>query len=117
MKAEDFLTLLFEIEVNTHIMHLQTTSYSQHKALQKVYEDIVDFRDRFAEAYQGEFGIIKGYKNINVVEGLDPVKYLESCCVQIEEFRGTLTEPYLQAIVEDVQEFLYGKKYLLKFLK
>lgn len=111
------MSLLFEVEVNTHIMHLQTTSYSQHKALKQIYEGIVDLRDRMAEAWQGEFGIIKGYRDIKVMEGADPVKYLEEVCEKTEEFHGSLKEPYLQSIVENIQEFLYSKKYLLKFLK
>lgn len=117
MKAQEFMNLLFEVEVNTHIMHLQTTSFIQHKALNQIYEGVVDLRDRFAEAYQGEYGIIKGYSPVKIYEGYDPVKYLDEVCERVEKCHSSLTEPYLQAIVEDIQEFLYANKYLLKFLK
>lgn len=116
MKVQEFMSLLFEVEVNAHIMHLQTTSFAQHKALNKLYEDIVSLRDRFAESYQGEYDIIKNYQNINVYEGKDPVVYIQEVCDKIHTFHSTLTEPYLQAIVEDIQEFLYSTKYLLKNL-
>ena len=115
--ANDFISKLFEIEVNMHIAHLQTTSYSQHMALKSLYEDIVDIRDRFAEAFQNKGSVIKGYKDVKVFEGIDPIKYLDESCEQIYEFHESLEENYLQAIVEDAQELLYSTKYKLRFLK
>jgi len=117
MKVEEFASLLFEIEVNTHIMHLQTTSFAQHSALNTVYQDIVNIRDRFIESYQGEYGIIKGYKNIQINEGSDPYKYIQECCKKIYAFQETLQDSYLKQIVDDAHELLYSAEYKLKFLK
>ena len=117
MKVEEFASLLFEIEVNAHIMHLQTTSLSQHLSLNDVYQEIVELRDHFLEIYQGEFSIVKGYKSINIKEGQDPVKYLQECCSKIKEFRGTLTEGYLQQAVDNISDMLYSQLYKLRNLK
>jgi hypothetical protein len=51
-----------------HREHLKTKSYAQHKALGKFYNDIVDNADAIAEAYQGQYGLMKnieilGYKD------------------------------------------------------
>lgn len=113
---QDFITLLFEVEVNAHIAHLQTKSYAEHKALNELYEEIVDLRDRFAEAYQGEYGIIKGYKIIKPLETNDFLSYLSEVCNKVELFKKGLDETYLQQICDDISELLYDVKYKLKNL-
>lgn len=115
MKVQEFATLLFELEVNLHIAHLQTTSFSQHNAL-NVYKDVVELRDTFLEKYQGEYGIITSYSKMEIREGIDPVKYIEEVCGKIKEFRSTLTEGYLQQLVDNILETLYGTLYFLKNL-
>ena len=49
MKASDFVGILFLARDVTHSVHLNTRSYSKHKALQKFYENIIDLADSFAE--------------------------------------------------------------------
>jgi len=117
MKTQEFLSSLFEIEVNIHIAHLQTTSFAEHKALNEVYEGIVNLRDRFIESYQGKYGIIKGYKSFEIKEAVDPINYLKEFCILFEKFRLTLEDGYLQQIIDDVIELLYSSIYKLKTLK
>ena len=52
------IAICFESRTKVHMAHLQTTSYSQHKALESYYEDIIPATDKFAEAYQGRYNII-----------------------------------------------------------
>lgn len=117
--ASEFMSVLFEIEINAHIAHLQTTSYAQHMALGTLYEDIVELRDRFAEGWQGTNGsIIKGYKSsIPVMEGMDMSKYLRGHLVNIILFRNTLKEGFLQQIVDDVAELINSSLYKLQTLR
>lgn len=117
MTKEEFVSSLFEIEVNTHIAHLQTTSYSEHKALDEVYKDIVELRDRFIEGDQGLNGIIRGYKSFEIKEGLDPVNYLKDYAAKYKEFRLTLNDGFLQQICDDIIELLNSSVYKLKYLK
>jgi hypothetical protein len=116
MKVSEFASLLFEIEVVTHIAHLQTTSFAQHMALNDIYQGIVDHRDSFIESYQGKYGIITGYTTTSPKEGIDPVTYLEASGKQIEDFRLTLTCGYLQQICDDILELINSTLYKLKFL-
>lgn len=116
MKIQEFVSLLFEIEVNSHIAHLQTDSYSEHKALNDLYVDIVDLRDRFIESYQGKYGIITGYK-VSSKEGIEMKSYLNDCLKSIEEYRLTLEDGYLQQISDDIIELISSTLYKLKFLK
>ena len=117
-KIEKFVSDLFEIEVNIHIAHLQTSSFAEHKALDGLYKDIVDLRDRFIESYQGKFGIIKGYKSFSIQEGVNPITYLESFLLTFDEVRESLDDTgNLQQIIDDVSELIYSTIYKLKFLK
>jgi hypothetical protein len=117
MKIEQIATLLFEIEVASHIAHLQTTSYAKHIALNELYTGIVEHRDTLAEAWQGEFGIISNYGTINTKEGTDIVKYISDCCSKLASFKDTLTDTYLQQIIDNILELLYTVKYKLVNLK
>ena len=77
MKAADFIGHLFLARDVTHSVHLNTRSYSKHKALNKFYDKVVDLADDFAEAYQGRHGLIgpislmSAKKTGNVVEFLE----------------------------------------------
>ena len=117
MKIQDILTLLFEIEIVAHVAHLQTTSYAKHMALDELYKNIVDHRDTLAEAWQGEYGIISGYGQLGFKEGVDIIVYLKECCIKIEEFKDSISETYLQQILDNITELLYKVKYKLVNLK
>jgi len=116
MKVQEFASLLFDIEINSHIAHLQTDKYSDHIALNSLYEDIVGLRDRFIESYQGKYEIITGYK-ITLKEGIEIIPYLKECVKSIEEYRLTLEDGYLQQISDDIIELLTSTLYKLRFLK
>ena len=116
MKIQEFASLLFDIEINSHIAHLQTDKYSDHIALNSLYEDIVGLRDRFIESYQGKYEIITGYK-ITLKEGVEIIPYLKECLKSVEDFRLTLEDGYLQQISDDIIELLSSTLYKLRFLK
>jgi len=116
MKINEFLSYLFEVEVNAHIYHLQTRSIAEHLATDELYKGIVEHRDALAEAYQGQYGIILGYNPVKVKEGIDIKVYLNMCIKDCKEFRSTLTEGYLQQLVDNIIEFFYGILYKLRFL-
>ena len=117
MKIQEFISLLFEIEINSHIAHLQTDKYSDHIALNSLYEDIVGLRDRFIESYQGKYGIITNYSKIEIKEGLDMVTYIRTCISEFETYRLTLEDGYLQQIIDDIIELLASTNYKLINLK
>ncbi len=116
MKIQEFLAYLFEVEINAHIYHLQTKSIAEHLATDELYKGVVGLRDALAEAYQGQFGIITGYTGVKVKEGIDIRVYLNACIKDCKEFRSTLTEGYLQQLVDNIIEFFYGILYKLRFL-
>ena len=54
----EFIATLFLARELAHRYHLSTKSYSQHKALQNFYEDILDLTDDLAEMTQGAHGML-----------------------------------------------------------
>jgi hypothetical protein len=60
------IALCFESRTKAHYAHLQTKSYSEHKALDDYYNSIIDLTDGFAESYQGRFGVITSYPEIKI---------------------------------------------------
>ncbi len=117
--SADFVSLLFEIEVNTHILHLQAKargSFAIHTALDPLYQDIVGWRDKFVESYQGKYGIITGYKTIPITS-MSPKEYVASKAIEVEMYRTKFTEGYLQQIIDSIIELHYSTKYKLDNLE
>lgn len=61
MVIGSLISVLMASRTQAHIFHLQTTSFSAHKALQEYYEGIVELIDNLAESYQGRYEVITGY--------------------------------------------------------
>jgi hypothetical protein len=118
MTTQELVGHLLEIEIISQIAHWQSASYSQHIALNELYEGIVDIRDKYVESYQGKYGIIKSYPSSTpITEGQDMIIYLKKKCNAIEEFYPTVKEGYLKQILDDLFELLYTTIYKLKNLK
>jgi len=56
---EELVTRMFEIRNKAHVRHWETNSYSEHQALGKYYDNVIDKLDEIVESYQGGFGLIK----------------------------------------------------------
>ena len=119
MKACDFIGILFLARDVTHSVHLNTRSYSKHKALQKFYENIIELADNFAEAYQGKYGLMgpitlqSAKKNTNVID------FLKGQLDEIELDRYKLCdkdETALQNLIDEVEALYLSTLYKLRFL-
>ena len=95
----------------THLQHLSTASYAQHKALQKYYESIPDSVDAYAEAYQGRYGLITGY-DVEFHKHRDPKAYVKGLLNFLDEIKPTLPRDtdlvnLFDAVVNDVTSLKY----------
>ena len=62
---EKLISTLMASRDQAHIFHWQVngpSSYSEHKAVGKYYDAIPDMLDALVEAYQGKYGILKGFE-------------------------------------------------------
>ena len=120
---DDFCEMVCNIlhsQTQVHILHLQTTSYSEHKALQKYYEGIDGLVDGIVESYQGKYGIIKNYKTFKIEQyknGKKTISYFERLLDIIENNRDSVDDTYIQNQIDTVQELINSTIYKLKYLK
>jgi len=115
-KYAKLVSLLFNARTNTHIAHLQTTSYAQHKALNEFYDGVIDLADRFAESAQGSIGIITGYTIGDLFTG-SITDYLKGQLTEILSMRSQFQEGHLVQIIDDVVELYTSTLYKLTILK
>lgn len=66
MTINNIIAKFFEVRDQIHYWHLQTKSYSEHKALNKFYEEWIDLADRFIETFQGRYEQVSGEINISL---------------------------------------------------
>jgi len=119
-KFAEMTSLLFHSQTQVHMLHLQTTSYSEHKALQNYYEGIDGLIDGLVESFQGKYGIIGGYKSYDI-EGYksteSTIKYLQGLCGKVEDLRDCCKDSYIQNQIDTVCELINSTLYKLRFLK
>lgn len=116
--AELVMCLLNSV-TTTHIMHLQTPSYAEHKALGEFYEEVGDLVDSFVESYQGKYGLIQNYPKTYELPTDEPVTYLKALGAELEQYRrapGFPQDSELQNELDNVANLINGTLYKLRFL-
>jgi hypothetical protein len=119
MKAADFLGLLFLARDVTHSVHLNTRSFSKHKALNIFYDRIVNAADDFAETYQGRHGLIGPITLHSAKKTSNVIEFLEDSLKQIEEGRYEIcdkNDTALQQLIDNIVEIYLRTLYKLKSL-
>jgi len=119
MKAADFIGLFFLARDVTHSVHLNTRSYSKHKALQKFYENIIDLADDFAEAYQGRNGLVGPISLMSAKKTSNVIEFLENQLAEIESVRYDVCDKDdapLQNLIDGIIELYLSTLYKLRFL-
>lgn len=112
--ASKIVSLLFNARTNAHFFHLETKSFAQHKALDDFYSGVVDLGDRFAESYQGQYGLISGYTIGN--KESEPLAMLVDQLKQVVNLKSSFKDSHLVQILDDVVELYTSTIYKLRFL-
>ena len=119
MNAAQFVGQLFLGRNVAHSVHLNTRSYSKHKALGHFYEDVVELADKFAEAYQGRHGLIGAITLQSAKKTNNITEFLEDSLKQIEDCRYEVcdkSDSSLQQLIDNIIEIYLRTLYKLKFL-
>jgi DNA-binding ferritin-like protein len=122
MTVASLLSVLLSSRTQSHIFHLQTSSYSAHVALQEYYEGITTLIDSFAESYQGKYGIIKGYiPSTNIKENqstVEMVAYFEQLTtIVIDASKEIQQDSYLLNQIDEIVAFIRTTTYKLRHLQ
>jgi Family of unknown function (DUF5856) len=115
MSLESVTAKLTYFQVQLHLLHWQTTSFAEHKALDTIYSFVVDFTDEVVEK-------LMGYANRRVkVFKLEPLSQENSLAVinSIIAFAYTLIE-WAEANhycdIENLAQSLSGEAAKTKYL-
>ena len=112
-----FAATMLHSATNTHFFHWSTPSYSQHKALGKYYNGIVDLVDDLMESYMGCYEQIKTFPSV-YHQPKEAVKYLDSLKKFVDEARKDLPqESQIQNIIDEIAQLIDSTLYKLRFLK
>lgn len=114
-----FTMCLLHSVTNGHILHLTTTSYSQHKALGTFYREVADLVDGFIETFQGKYGLLHDFTADYELPG-QPVEYLTYLKDEVATLRTADKFPQdseLQNIVDEIAQLIDSTLYKLRFLK
>jgi len=113
----EFFLKLLHASTNGHILHLQTKSYSEHKALQKYYEGLPDLVDSIIEEWQGAYQKIIEYPATYEApnpDALQEVMAVRDFLVKNRAVVGDYTS--IQNSVDNLMSLLDSTVYKLTFL-
>ena len=119
MSCEKFMGTLFLARDVAHSVHLNTRSFAKHSALNTFYDEIVDLADKFAEAYQGKYGLIGPIALMSAKKTNNIVEFLEDQVEELMKMRYDVVEKEctpLQNIIDEILALYYSTLYKLKFL-
>ena len=115
----DLIMKLLHARATAHVLHLKSTSYAKHVALNEFYDALVPLVDSLAETYQGMHGLIESYPpRYTPVD--DPVTLVSWLGKWVEENRYDCCDAEdtcLQNIIDEIISLCHASAYKLKVLK
>lgn len=108
---------LFEARDFAHKAHLESKSYSQHKALGSFYDDVLGLLDGLVESYQGKYGIQK--IQIGQVKDAEVNTYFEDLANFLEQAHASVDkkDTWVANQIDELLALNYSLLYKLKNLK
>ncbi len=118
-ELEKLVAYLLHSQTQTHVFHLQTKSYAEHKALQGYYEGIDGLVDGLVESYQGKYDIIAQYDNFAIEKYSNKSQletYFKALSKKIGEVHKQVEDTYIQNQLDTVDELINSTLYKIRFL-
>ena len=113
--GEVILTLLHSA-TNTHILHWQSKSYAEHKALGTFYEELPELVDSLVEAIQGKYDSTLEFPATYHVPASTGKRELHDLSEYFEDNRKVLPQDSeIQNLADSIQELIDSTLYLLRF--
>ena len=119
MSCADFVGTLFLARDVAHSTHLNTRSFAKHSALNTFYDEVIELADKFAEAYQGKYGLIGPISLMSAKKTNNIVEFLEGQVDELDAMRYKVVDKDctpLQNIIDEIFGLYYATLYKLKFL-
>ncbi|MGL4521328.1 MAG: DUF5856 family protein [Bacilli bacterium] len=105
-----FVSCLIDAAGKAHVMHLNTRSYAEHKALDKLYKELPEYTDRIAEALAGITDVRYEHHDVEYFSSDDMLLKLYLHGMKVH----ATAVPAITNPIEDVLTFIQQIRYLLK---
>lgn len=114
MDIPSFIGTLFQFRDRIHLVHLNTNSYSAHKALNSLYEDLLDIIDTLVESAQTDQLL-----NITIPQSQtsNDLGVVQELLDFVRTNRGTFPYSFQQNELDNLELKVSSTLYKLKFLK
>lgn len=119
LTLDEIFAKLGWFELQSHLLHLQTKSFAEHKALDEIYQAIPDFRDSFSERIMGYQNSVVKSKQIDSLYDYSPgkpeqlINELKNFAKQVETFGSLNGMPDIENIAQDLNGTAAKCLYLL----
>lgn len=114
----EFVAGLLHAATTAHILHLKTDSFSEHMVLGDLYEGLDDLADKWTEAYQGRYAVIKEYPDGYKAPSKDCVAEVREMGKFVATMRKDMPQDSeLQNITDEIAALIDSTLYKLRFLK
>jgi hypothetical protein len=122
---EKLISTLMASRDQAHIFHWQTTgpgSFAAHMALGGYYDAIPDMVDALVEAYQGKYGIVKGYvpaERFDEYNESTALKYFKGLATYVDRVYNKIPKEDTNIInqLDAFKDLIYTTIYKLENLK
>ena len=99
------------------VWHHQTTSFSEHKALEEFYGEILGLLDELSESYAGIYGRLSGYEVEDLMDWTsteNTIKYYRDCYNWLQTERKTAPQDsWIQNQLDEIAQLLGQTLYRL----
>lgn len=111
--VKNLMSCLMRAIVSARIIHWETTSYAEHKALGNFYSGLEDLADSYAEAYMGIYGRFGSFElpEHDDALGRDLVQYVAECVAVLRDALPNDTQ--LDNILDEIAALTDKTAYLL----
>ena len=117
-KIGDFILTLLHAVSNTHILHWQTKSYSEHVALGEFYTALADLIDDLVEAMQGTYSTILEFPATYHAPSATGLEELQDLGTYFAQGRMDLPQDSeIQNLCDEIAQLIDSTTYKLTFLK
>ena len=122
---ENLISTLLAARDQAHIFHWQTTgegSFAAHLALNAYYDAVPAMVDALVEAYQGKYGIVKGYtpaEKFDEYSTATVVKYFKALATFVDRVYNKIAKEDTNIInqLDTFKDLIYTTIYKLENLK
>lgn len=112
----DLILTLLHSSTNAHLLHWQTKSYAEHKALGAFYEELPDLVDSLVEAIQGRYDTTLEFPATYHIPASTGKRELHDLSEYFEEKRKILPDDSeIQNLADEIQQLIDSTLFLLRF--